>query len=620
MAARMLKSASVPGLLKLGTEMPRVGDQFRKTTLAFRPAGAVDLQKGAPPCEEAQVAAEFLRVPAWRQAATEPAPLGPPMVEDIVPRNMRHPRLAPAWLKHDKQVLRFYAFFQESVVERWDENCRYRNVIVMYHMEDGTIRVQEPKVENSGIPQGLFLRRHRVPRPDGTGLVGPDDFHIGEDITIYGRTYHITGCDRFTRWFYEENGIDVGEDEPLLQDQWQKVYKFRKVVERGGVPMTKSAAEAKVLMKLQIGETPQTKKLVQFLLNDRKVLRFKVYWDDPTMYGTRVYLEINYHLADNTAEINEALCRNAGRDSWPVFMKRGPLFKNCDISLPGLLVSERARYQPEDFVVGEPITVWNRTLMIYDCDEFTRKFYLGFLGIDQFEGKIDVSEKPLLHRKLAPPPHNGIGSEEDSLISCQMIQPKPHKVDVVKLMTLTGECLRFECVIDHAEPEDESRKFIVAFYPADDNIAVFEVQQRNSGHMGGKFADKRKRKNPDTGKYWALNDLYVGGTATVSSQIFRVIRADEHCLQYLEARPELYPWADPVACVRRLAPIADEPELQDEAGVDPDRLKELAEAAGVDLIDHEVITLLRRYSIAGQDGPPRVSGPRVVEALGEFGG
>ena len=30
-------------------------------------------------------------------------------------------------------------------------------------------------------------------------------------------------------------------------------------------------------------------------------------------------------------------------------------------------------------------------------------------GIDQFEGRIDVSEKPLTHLKLTPPPHSGVG-------------------------------------------------------------------------------------------------------------------------------------------------------------------------------------------------------------------
>lgn len=57
-------------------------------------------------------------------------------LEEVVPKNMLHPRVAPAWLKHDKQVLRFYGFFQEHVTDRADENCRYRQVLFMYYMED----------------------------------------------------------------------------------------------------------------------------------------------------------------------------------------------------------------------------------------------------------------------------------------------------------------------------------------------------------------------------------------------------------------------------------------------------------------------------------------------------
>ena len=37
-----------------------------------------------------------------------------------------------------------------------------------------------------------------------------------------------------------------------------------------------------------------------------------------TRYGARIYFIIHYFLADNTVEINEAHCRNSGRDAYPV--------------------------------------------------------------------------------------------------------------------------------------------------------------------------------------------------------------------------------------------------------------------------------------------------------------
>lgn len=77
------------------------------------------------------------------------------------------PRVSPQWLKHDRQVLRFYAYFQESVVEDPTENFRVRQCVINYFLEDDTIYIYEPKVENSGLPQGVFLKRHKVPAADG---------------------------------------------------------------------------------------------------------------------------------------------------------------------------------------------------------------------------------------------------------------------------------------------------------------------------------------------------------------------------------------------------------------------------------------------------------------------
>jgi len=35
--------------------------------------------------------------------------------------------------------------------------------VIYYHLDDDTIYIGEPKIENSGIPQGVFLKRHKVP-------------------------------------------------------------------------------------------------------------------------------------------------------------------------------------------------------------------------------------------------------------------------------------------------------------------------------------------------------------------------------------------------------------------------------------------------------------------------
>lgn len=279
---------------------------------------------------------------------------------------------------------------------------------------------------------------------------------------------------------------------------------------------------------------------------------------------------------------------------------------------PGMLEPDPLPYMPEDFRVGEPFYLHNRKMVIYDCDDATRNFYHQFLGIDQRECTLDVSEPPPTHVQLHPPPHNGVGTEEDSLINCRMLAPKPPKQDLVRLMTLSGEVLRFECRMVNGMPEDEVRRFVIGFFPDTDKVAVWELQQRNSGCGAGKFREKAKLKNPDTGNYFQLHEFAVGNVVTIAGQPLHIIRADEHTLVYLEKQPQEFPYSDPRACARKLASLDGEREMQGD--IDPDRLSELAASAGIHLIDHEIITLLRNFGAGDGSGAPMISGRKVLEA------
>lgn len=52
------------------------------------------------------------------------------------------------------QVLKFNAYFKQTVHESPDEYFRVRPVEIFYYLEDDSISVVEPHVENSGMPQG----------------------------------------------------------------------------------------------------------------------------------------------------------------------------------------------------------------------------------------------------------------------------------------------------------------------------------------------------------------------------------------------------------------------------------------------------------------------------------
>lgn len=91
------------------------------------------------------------------------------------------------------------------------------------------------------------------------------------------------------------------------------------------------------------------------------------------------------------------------------------------------------------------------------------------------------------------PPHNGIGSEEDSLGYIYRLVPKPPKKDFFKWVD-QQICLRFTGVQANPKPEDANRKFIITFYLNDDSIQIYEPPTRNSGFSEGKFLERNQYK------------------------------------------------------------------------------------------------------------------------------
>ena len=104
-------------------------------------------------------------------------------------------------------------------MENPNENYRIRKMIIYYYLNDGTIYIMEPRVENSGIPQGVFLNRQMVPKTMG----GDDwytwrDFNVGINMNFNQHILRITSCDAFTQNFLTEQGVTVNAAEEMPTD------------------------------------------------------------------------------------------------------------------------------------------------------------------------------------------------------------------------------------------------------------------------------------------------------------------------------------------------------------------------------------------------------------------
>jgi hypothetical protein len=203
-----------------------------------------------------------------------------------------------------------------------------------------------------------------------------------------------------------------------------------------------------------------------------------------------------------------------------------------------------------DLTIGKTVKVYAKELQIFNCDDYTKKWYIENLGIEQKPIQV---QRPGNYLPANPvPPHNGYGTEEDSIGNVLKLMPNPPKADMYKIFDNDQHVLRFESKLISSTYEDEIRKFIVCFYPSDDSIKVFEVVERNSGIVGGKFLERRKFKNPYTSRYYSNTEFLIGNTIVLQNHRFLLTNCDDYTFKYMEQRQSEFPQASYEAILRKI--------------------------------------------------------------------
>ena len=255
---------------------------------------------------------------------------------------------APSYVEESVPIevrLQFQAYFQQSITESQDETSRYRYVKILVYVEDDTIMIEESKVRNSGITQGVLLRRMQIENPNapqfGT-IYTEDDFNVGIDIDLCSVVYHIYSCDDFTRDFLTN---ELHKEVPPNEKPPTDLYTLkRKLTEHP--------------MRVTHGNTDKNN-LQSFLDYDGKVLRFECIWDDTTsLFGERRKFLLHYFLVDGTIEIRQVLPPNSGRVPVSLFLRRVILPKP----------EGGANYTDADLRIGSIVNVYGRDFLLYNAD------------------------------------------------------------------------------------------------------------------------------------------------------------------------------------------------------------------------------------------------------------
>jgi hypothetical protein len=314
------------------------------------------------------------------------------------------------------------------VVENPNENYRVRKCVVYYYLDDDTIHILETRVENSGIPQGVFLKRHKVLIPGQEPKTYTwKDLNIGMNLNVYGRVFRIVDADDFTKRFYQNEAAALNEPEHYPDDPFVKT--------RAMITMKQNPpdlAEHKNYIEVMLKGGRPNKNLDSFLKNDRRVLSFNILWEDTSYDGGDKFYVLNFFLSDQSVEVKEINEANNGKIPFPMLLKRKKLAKKPLLThYPGMSLRQEEYYGPQDLLIGQRVHIFNRDCLIYDCDDFTREWYHEILGQAMEPIPLKKARPNILYQ--AVPPYNGYGTPEDSLGSVYSLQPKPPKIDMKKM-------------------------------------------------------------------------------------------------------------------------------------------------------------------------------------------
>nr|XP_027794026.1 EF-hand domain-containing protein 1 [Marmota flaviventris] len=314
----------------------------------------------------------------------------------------------PAHVAFDKKVLKFDAYFQEDVPISSEEHYRIRQVKIYYYLEDDSISVMEPVVENSGIPQGKLIKRQRIAKNDVGDHYHWKDLNRGIDITMYGKTFRIVDCDHFTqnfpqcvleisdqevlewytakdfivgkpltilgrnffiydcdpftRQFYKEKfgisdlpRIDVSKQEPPPVKQELPPY--------NGYGLIEDSAQNCFAL---IPKAPR-KDVIKMLMNDNKVLRYLAALESPIPEDKDRRFIFSYFLATDMISIFEPPVRNSG-------IIGGKYLGRTRVIKPFSEAENPIYYGPSDFFIGAVIDVFGHRFIILDIDEYVLKY------------------------------------------------------------------------------------------------------------------------------------------------------------------------------------------------------------------------------------------------------
>eukprot|EP01039_Chlorochromonas_danica_P007858 gene7858-8670_t len=519
----------------------------------------------------------------------------------------------PLFVKEGARVCRFLAVVRDQ--------ARLRRVEIKFFVEDGTIEVGEPRIENSGAVQGKLLKRHRISKPSSSssfssadlqsgsnsgtpqGYYGLNDFRAGGEVVFYKFVYTILDCDNATKKYLSEQGINFGAPIALPQEARDPPRGFTSSSSRSTTSRSRAG--------------PRRKN--GFYDYDRAVLRFFGVWDSrEALFGDLIKVKVHYTLADDMVEV-VSLPSGPNHTAATLLKKTYATVRDRPMSHPDARqvstpMIGASRQPPEatenvrplhwsDLRLGETVALASLRVRLIDADAFTREFFaskgqpLPQAEVEEQEGEersFFLDSHAMEEMSRLETASNAGGDDGQSSASAMK--------DGMKAKIFQGMVLRFQAKLHNPTEADKSREFVIQVHLEDDTFQIREPPLRNSGHKGGIFLSRCKLDSQTGPGEAPLQpaDLYIGAIVKLQCHCFEILLCDQYTFKYMEDNCRLWPFSDLSQVFQKISSRKEvltrilllAPGLSSKV-VGAEELEELIQRANVPLVKQEVYTFFR---------------------------
>ena len=173
--------------------------------------------------------------------------------------------------------------------------------------------------------------------------------------------------------------------------------------------------------------------------------------------------------------------------------------------------------------MGETVFIFGRRFFLFDCDQFSRRYYKNALHIEQ-PPRIVLPElcEPMEQRKKP------VADKSIKLIRQLYNFPKK---------------LRYKLAMEAVHPEYKDREFILEYNLADGCMKINEIDKRNSGRRAGCFLGSIRvpKPNSNSGECYTPVDFVIGARLNIFEHWFVVIGTELFVYNYINENRDKFP-------------------------------------------------------------------------------